>query len=113
MANRRRISDREWIEWVDSVPQPELSPYRRDDVWMHDSPEEGTCLFAARDRRKVELVSLRRGDGIEARLSVMLDARAMRGLAAYLIRCADAADPDGVSPLPLTSEELDEGAENL
>ena len=61
-----------------------MSPYGKDDVWMSDRPAEGTCVFAARDGKHIELVLMMRGVGFDSRLAVNLDLKEARGLRDFL-----------------------------
>lgn len=91
--NRKRLTDREWVEWVEQGPEPPMSPYGRDDIWMSDRPAEGTCVFAARDGRYVEIVLMMRGMGFDSRLAVDLNVKEAKALRDFLTATIDTMDP--------------------
>lgn len=90
--NRKRLTDREWVEWVEQGPEPALSPYGREDIWMSDRPADGTCVFAARDGKHIEVVLMMRGIGFDSRLAVDLDMREAKALRDFLTATIDTVD---------------------
>lgn len=82
--NKRRQTDREWMEWVDKGVDVALSPYERDDVWMVDRPDKGTCMFACMNFGRMDLTAMMREDTYEARLTVTLSRAEMNALRDFL-----------------------------
>lgn len=82
--NKRRQTDREWMEWVDKGVDVALSPYERDDVWMVDRPDKGTCMFACMNFGRMDLTAMMREDAYEARLTVTLSRAEMNALRDFL-----------------------------
>ena len=82
--NKRRQTDREWMEWVDKGVDVALSPYEREDIWMVDRPDKGTCVFACMNFGKMDLTAMMREDTYEARLTVTLSREEMHALRDFL-----------------------------
>lgn len=82
--NRRRQADREWVEWVDNSMPVTQSPFERDDIWMVDRPDKGTCLYAAASFGGMELTAMMRDEDFEARITLSLDKTEMRRLHDFL-----------------------------
>lgn len=88
--NRRRLTDKEWVEYVEQGPAE--SPYKREDVWMVDHPGNGTCVFAAKEGRGAELVTIRRETGFDVRVAVYLTWFEARELAEFLSKIGEEPD---------------------